>query len=145
MHTTFRLLAVLHCQERVSEEPLCTDSTASCSIETLRACMLLCSAQLGHGALLWLGVQAAVCCHLSPHCFQTNRLINYSKYMQPYVERLCQLGLSRVHNCVVWLVTFVLAGLQEPALLDRLVVQEELTQDSIVGAVQHLLPACAQA
>ena len=46
---------------------------------------------------------------------------------------------------MVWLITFVLAGLQEPALLDRLVVKEELTQDSIVGAVQHLLPPCAQA
>ena len=62
--------------------------TASCSMKTLRACMLLCSAQLGHGALLWPGVQAALCCHLSPHCFQIHKLINHSKYMQPRMECL---------------------------------------------------------
>ena len=76
MRTALRRFIVLqtlpkHCLRRIAVYR----QHSQLQYEGMRACMLLCSAHLRHGALLWLGVQPAVCCHLSSHCFQTNVLI----------------------------------------------------------------------
>ena len=55
----------------------------------------------------------------------------------------CKKPHGTLLSCIS-LLTFVYMALQLPALLDSHVVQEELTKDAVVGAIQHLCPARVQ-